>query len=1121
MITKLFHNLRLRQRIMLPNLLAVLLLIALTVLFLFRFDGQERARSAVEHVGKLESSINAIMQDLLNIETGERGYLMSGDAAFLVPYRDGKKELYTDIAQAFSLTRGDVEMRKLLHTLEAQALHLLVTEFDPLVLRRQSTLASGDQPWLSSRVLSENAFVNSERQMDQIRQLRNHALDLLQVRLQHNEAIQQKRAENTMVIVVLLLLFATLLLLWVGWRTAQRVGESVESLIVGANAVVGGDLSYQLNSAVTSDELGTLAEALTRMRDHLAATVKRLEQKNWLAEQVAASGSQLESVIDQDELASRALAILDKQFDTVCAAFYARPLANGDTLQVVASRNCSADLAAVQSIESGVLARCRDDYRVYLLSPVPPSYLSVSSALGGSDPATVIVMPLAFENRLMAVIEMASFSEIDEDQLQLLQQLAERISGVLYGVRFTMRMEALLADADAARIELKEKADELERVSSYKSRFLASMSHEIRTPMNAILGMGELLKETPLTSEQREYLAILRSSGDGLLRIINDILDISKIEAGELQLELRPFDLLALVERTSEMMAVHAHEKGLELLLHVDDALAARLRGDEGRIQQVLINLLGNAIKFTESGEVSIHLHLQERFVSRDGVALCRLLIEVIDSGIGIPPQKLEMIFNAFTQADSSTTRQFGGTGLGLAISRQLVRKMDGELSVESREGEGSCFSFTMVLEVVGEELALPVPVVSTDGRVMMVVDGSDGCRAEIADQLSRWGVAVLQAANGAEALALLEQQGESVVVDLLLTNCDIDSGDGFALVEQVKRRFPGVANMLFMTTTARLIACKERAQQMGVELMLTKPICPSALFNLLLDLLQKSHGDGGAETAVIEGEVVASAGGSRPQMPKIKLLVAEDDRANQVLISHIMQRWDVDYTIVDNGERAVALVEQQRFDLLLMDINMPVMDGWEATKKIREHERREGREGELPIIALTALAFDEDERRSLAAGMDRFLTKPIRQEMLSAMVWSLVDEGRVTIHSADAALPLAHPVESPLFDRERALAINDGDEELLRMLMQTLHEELPLQIARLGQELAQGECEQLMRTAHQLKGAVATLGIEQMKEWALALERAAEGGDKEQCKKLFPQLERGAQQLRQELQQL
>jgi len=1110
------RNVRVRQRIMLPNLLAVLLLILLTVLFLFRFNGQEQARAAVEKVGKVESSIHALMQDLLNIETGERGFIISGELAFLEPYQLGKQRFQIDIAKAFSLTRGDVEMSGLLHRLEAQASKLLVTEFDPLVLRRQHAVGTDNEEQVFHQIMAVVSSENGRRQMDQIRQLRDHALDLLQMRLQRNEAIQKSRAENTMVTLLALLLVASLLLLWVGWRTAQRIGNAVESLTVGANAVAGGDLSYQLSYEVSSDEIGALAEALTRMRDHLAATVQRLEQKGWLAEQVDEAGGHLQSVMDQEELAVCVLSILDKQIDVACSAFYALPLSGDDQLQLVSSRNCAADVATVRLMGDGILERCRDDHRVYLLAPVPESYLTVASALGSGAPASVVVIPLAFENRLMAVIELASFRVVSERHIQLLQQLAERISGALYGVRFTMRMEALLVDADASRIELKEKADELEQVSSYKSSFLASMSHEIRTPMNAILGMGELLDETPLNHDQREYLSILRNSGDGLLRIINDILDISKIEAGELTLDPHPFDLLALVEGACEMMAVHAHKKGLELLLHVDDGLPAQLCGDEGRIQQILINLLGNAVKFTATGEVSLRLHLQERFNGADGVTMARLLVEVIDSGIGIPQDKVGLIFRSFTQADSSTTRRFGGTGLGLAISRQLVQKMGGDLQVESREGEGSCFSFTMALGVVGDALALPAPEISTAGRVMLVVDDHVGCREMLAELLSRWGVEVLQAANGAEALALLEQRhSDAAAIDLLLADCDMKEMDGFALVDAVKQRFPHVAELLFMVTTDHIADYTARAHQMGVELMLTKPIRPSALLDLLLALLQRQSDSVDDSTLrVIKGEDKAVLPAHTTEtlrvMPKIKILIAEDDRSNQVLISRIMQRWGVDYTMVDNGQEAVLLVQHQPFDLLLMDVNMPVMDGLEATKKIRDREQEQGEGRHLPIVALTALAFAEDERKCLDAGMDLFLTKPIRQKVLSEMVWNMVDDG-VIVLSAEGK-------KRALFDHRRALLVNDGDEALLKMLVQTLHADLPQQLATVGGAVSEGECEQVMRMAHKLKGSLATLGVITVQELAFALESAARNGDADRCREIFSQLEMMGKQLQQEL---
>ena len=1097
------NNLRIRQRIMLPNLLALLLLLLLVGLLLLRMDQQREARARVTQVGAEISAAHVLMEDLLNIETGERGFIISGDRAFLEPYQLGKQRLQHDLSRAFALSGRDPQITTMLHQLEGRVSKLLVTQYDALVARRQRMgAADGDHAQLHA-ILDVVSAKQGKQQMDAIRALTDRMLARLQQRLQTNEAAERRSADVTMAVVLGLVLLAALLLLWVGWGTAGRIGGMVERLTRGADAVASGDLSYPLGEVETEDELGALARALTRMRDHLAATVQRLEQENWLAEQVASAGERLQGVMDQEELAARALAVVDAQLDVVCSAFYAVPLEEDGTLRLVAERNCAEGVAKERALDDGALARCRDDHRVFVLAPVPDDALRVSSALLSGRPARVVVVPLAFDHKLLAVIELATYRVVSEQHLALLQQLAERIAGVLYGVRFTMKMEGLLADADASRIELKERTDELERVSSYKSRFLAAMSHEIRTPMNAILGMGELLEETPLSADQREYLSILRSSGEGLLRIINDILDISKIEAGELTLEARPFDLLRLLERTSEMMALHAHKKGLELVLHVDDGLPAQLLGDEGRVQQVVINLLNNAIKFTEQGEVALHLHLQERFADSGGKDRVRLLVEVKDSGIGIPKEKLALIFNAFTQADSSTTRRFGGTGLGLAISRQLVRKMGGELTVESREGEGSCFAFTMVLEVASDAPALPADAVSTDGVVMLVVDDHAPSREELAWLLSRWGVDVLQAASGAEALALLEaRQGTAGEVALLLADCDMAGMDGFSLAETVRARFPEVQELLFLMTTDQLADYKRRAETIGVELMLTKPVCPSALHNLLLTLLQRR----GATRTAADASLPPVADGERP-LPKMRVLIAEDDRANQTLIAHMMERWGVEYTMVENGQEAVVLVEHQPFDLLLMDVNMPVLDGMEATKRIRAYEAEHG--GHLPIVALTALAFADDERACLEAGMDGFLTKPIRRRQLLQVVWELIERGVIKVPDA---------VPERLFDRARALEMNDGDEALLEMLAQALREDLPRQWARVRATIDDGDCAEVMRAAHKLKGALATLGIAAVRDRVLELENSAREGNLDRCKALRDQLEPMVAQLRQEL---
>ncbi|MDQ6951348.1 MAG: response regulator [Mariprofundales bacterium] len=1103
-----FRNLNVQQKILLPMALALLMVVLLSGVFLERIKEEHAVIERIQHSERLLNALRQLREDLLNIETGERGFLLTGKLSFLEPYQMGREHFRLDLEDARRKMVGRPHLLESLHQIKSISNQLFFSVMDPLVLLRKQAAIAVD-PAAADRALQQATKRVSvgvgKGMMDQMRALFVRMIEIETTHLRQYQEASMQSSSLTIWLLVGALIAAMLMLILVGWLTARKISQPLQQLTKAADAIAQGNHGYTIDAIESGDEIGELHLAIERMRGNLALTVQRLESENWLQDQVGMAAVSLQGLMDQDTLTSKALDVSMAKIGAVCGCFYVLPAnQRREDFELVASRDCAEGLATSRKVNDGILGHCQQDYSVRVLASVPKDYLKVRSALISGAAPHVVIVPIAYEGSLLGVMEMATLQPVTEIQQQLLQQVAQRVGVALYSVHFTMRIEDLLQEADLYRVDLEEKAAELEQISRYKSQFLASMSHEIRTPMNAILGMGELLEESALNYEQQEYVTILQRSGNGLLRIINDILDISKIEAGEMELENQPFDLRMMVEHSGETLAGQAHKKSLELLTHVDAKVSALVAGDEGRLQQVLINLLNNAVKFTDQGEVSLHLHVLDGDM-QGGDAMQTFLFEVEDSGIGIAADKQAHIFESFTQADSSMTRRFGGTGLGLAISRQLVAQMGGKLTVKSTLGAGSCFMFTLALPIVeATEVATPI---SMDGSVMMVVDDNAHCRQELRYILMQWGVEVLEAESGTAALTILAERDDAAVpLDLVLIDCDMPEMDGFALTEKLQACFPQMCELLFMLTTDKANEYKRRSQQLKVDLFLAKPIKQSALHNLMLKLLQSRDGQGGkVRQRGVRQELRASA--IIETLPTLKLLIAEDDLTNQVLISKVMEHWGMVFEIVDNGQDAVVVAQHQHFDAILMDVNMPKLDGIEATRQIRAHEKqfatqanieRGNATGHVPIIALTALAFPEDERKCLDAGMDAFLTKPIRQQSLASLLQTMITNGLI-VPSAEEKV-----AELPLFESQAALAHNDGDAVLLGLLITSLCQDLPVQMEALAQAVADEDSERVWQAAHKMKGSLGNLGQNRVAQAALALERTGREGAMKQCHDQF-----------------
>ncbi len=787
----------------------------------------------------------------------------------------------------------------------------------------------------------------------------------------------------------------------------RKIGRYLETLL---DAVKKEDYSL-IFPVEPGDEM---AVSLNRMMHTLQVSDLEAKKQDWFKTGLSELSNKITGEQDIETVCNQSLMHMAKYLKADVGALYLVEEIDSQCFIMVAGYALQTIDELKFRLGQGMAGQAALEKEMKVLEDVPDGFLRIESGIGGTNPKNVIIIPLLFEDNVIGVIELGALHVFTSEEKEFADKVSSNIAIALSSARFNDQLRKLLNKTRKQADELQEKGDELEAqqmqlqitnddleektelleeqrkqamaAAEAKSEFLANMSHEIRTPMNGVIGATDLaLEEDGLSAKLEKYLKIIRNSGYSLLGIINDILDFSKIEAGKLDLEAREFKLGGVMEQLADIFISKTGEKGLEFLLDIEPEVPNNLIGDPLRLQQILVNLTGNAIKFTpKGGTITIGVAVDGK-VKVAGKAVLNFYVK--DSGIGMKPEFLARLFEPFSQADASTTRKYGGTGLGLSISKQLIELMEGRIWAESEYGNGTAFFFNVHLPLAAGEEDKKALIAPGDiyGHKIIVIDDSPDSRMIMQKILESFGFLVDLAASGSKALELMASKtAENDPYNLVITDWVMPAMSGIDVTKKIREKFGAKIPVIMLTGFGK------EAEAVGVESadidgFLTKPVNASSLFDAIMDVFGKHD----HKTKREKKQLTTAVSLYMKKLKGMKVLLAEDNVTNQEIAIAILKKAEVQVDIAENGILALEAVNREHYDAVLMDMQMPEMDGYEAAKRIRMMPEFNN----LPIIAMTAHAMKGDEEKCLKAGMDGYVSKPIKQELLYKTLSKYVDD--------------------------------------------------------------------------------------------------------------------------------